>query len=313
MTLDPYYPYSEYLKNRYGAKVYKLPIKLDITCPNRDGLAGRNGCIFCNEKGGSFENLSEKYSITEQLEKNRDYIKKRYKADYFIAYFQNFSNTYMPFEYFKRFMLEAAQADVVAIQISTRPDCVHEKHLEFLDKVSKKYNVDIVFEIGVQTVNNRTLKLLNRGHSLSDTINALMKIKTYNFQICTHMILGLPWDDMTDVIEGAKIISLLQTDQVKIHSLYIPRNTELGKMYSENEFELKTLEEYKKEVKTFLRYLDPKIAVQRIVGRMPEEETLFCNWNTSWWKIRDDIVREMKEEKIVQGDLFQYKDGIPYI
>lgn len=310
MTDLPYYPYSEYLKDRYGAKVYKLPIKLDLTCPNRDGTVARGGCIFCNEKGGSFENLSEEYSITEQLEKNRDYIKKRYKAEYFIAYFQNFSNTYLPLKYFKKFILEAAKADIAAIQISTRPDCIHVEHLDFLKEVSETFKVDIVFEIGVQTVNNNSLKILNRGHGFSDTLNAILKIKKYGFQICAHMILGLPWDTMEDVIEGAKILSILQVDQVKIHSLYIPKNTRLGEMYREKEFELKTLEEYKKEVKTFLRYLDKKIAIQRLVGRMPEEETLFCNWNTSWWKIRDDLVREMQEENSSQGDLCQYEEGI---
>lgn len=310
MNADPYYPYSEYLKKKYGKKVYKLPIKLDITCPNRDGHAGIGGCIFCNEKGGSFENLSEKYSITQQLEKNREYIKKRYKAECFIAYFQNFSNTYMPLDAFKKFMLEAAKADIVAIQISTRPDCIHREHLDYLQKISDTYKVDIVFELGVQTVNNRTLKILNRGHSLSDTINAIIKIKKYGFEVCTHMILGLPWDDMEDVIEGAKILSLLETDQVKIHSLYIPKNTELGSMYKRQEFELKTLEQYKEEVKMFLRFLDPNIAIQRIVGRMPEEDSLFCNWDTSWWKIRDDIVKEMQDENISQGDLYNYKEGI---
>lgn len=304
-----YYPYGEYLKEKYGEKVYKLPIKLDLTCPNRDGKAGYGGCIFCNEKGGSFENLSSELSIVEQLQKNRDYIRDRYKAKYFIAYFQNFSNTYMPMDIFKKVMNEAAKEDVVAIQISTRPDCIHREHLEFLKKLKEKYNIDIVFEIGVQSVNNRTLQILNRGHGISDIVNALLKIKAYDFEVCAHMILGLPWDDEEDIIQGAKLLTALKVDQVKIHSLYIPTYTKLGDMYEKGEFELKTLEEYKEEVMLFLRYLSKDIAIQRLVGRMPKEDTLFCNWNTSWWKIRDDLLEEMENRGIYQGDLAHSIEG----
>ena len=308
--MEVYYPYSQYLKDKYGEKVYKLPIKLQLTCPNRDGRVGYGGCIFCNEKGGSFENLSDCLSVAEQIKKNRNYIKKRYGAKKFIAYFQNFSNTYLPFDDFCAYLQEAAQEDVVAVQISTRPDVIHKNHLDFLKELGKKYSIDVVFEIGLQTINHKTLKIMNRGHGLADSINSILKIKSYGFETCVHMMLGLPWDTMEDVIEGAKLLTVLEVDQVKIHSLYIPKNTKLAKMYERGEFQLKSMEEYKLEVKNFLLFLDKKIALQRLIGRMPKEETVFCNWNTSWWKIRDEIMEEMKSEGLYQGKEASFKEGI---
>lgn len=305
-----YYSYSNYLKEKYGEKVYKLPIKLNLTCPNRDGNVSTGGCIFCSEKGGSFENLSEKMSIKKQLNKNMNYISSRYGAKKFIAYFQNFTNTYMNIDNFKKIIQEAIIENVVAISISTRPDCIYDEQLEYLNYIKGKYNIDIIFELGLQSVNYHSLKKLNRAHGLSDFLLASMKIKKYDFNICVHMIIGLPWDNELDIIEGAKIISIMNVDEVKIHSLYIPKNTKLEELYMKKEIETISLENYIKYVIIFLRYLNPNIAVQRLVGRMPAEDSVFCNWSTSWWKIKDMILEEMTKENVIQGDLYNYMNGI---
>ena len=136
-----------------------------------------------------------------------------------------------------------------------------------------------------------------------------MQIKAYHFSICTHIIVDLPWDDLTDVIETAKCMSALKMDYVKLHALYIVKNTVLGKAYEQGELELVSLEEYKERVIAFLRYLNPDIVVQRIIGRAPEEHTLYANWNTSWWKIHDDIVATMALNGWKQGDLCDYLGG----
>lgn len=308
-SIDVYNSYGEYLKSKYGEKVYKLPIKLPLTCPNRDGNKGVGGCTFCGEEGGSFENLSNEKPVFQQIEENKSYISSRYKAQKFIPYFQNFSNTYMPIDKFKGYIKEAIVEDVVAISISTRPDCISEEYLIFLKEIEKENEIDITIELGLQTVNYHSLKKINRGHSLAEYIEAVNLIKKYDFRVCTHIILNLPWDNMLDVIENAKIISALKVDEIKLHSLYIVENTILANQYLNKEFEMVDKDEYIKRVINFLLYLDPNIVVQRLLGRAPEEGTLFVNWDTSWWKIRDEIVEIMKKNNLKQGDMFNYLGG----
>ena len=294
-----YRKYSDFLREKFGEKVYKLPVKLDLTCPNRDGTCGVGGCIFCGEEGGSFENNFG--SVRDQLLKNKELIKNKYKANKYIAYFQNFTNTYMPFEDFKRVIEESLIDGVVGVSISTRPDYLPKRHLDYLEELNKNYFVTV--EIGLQTPNYHSLKKLNRGHGLSEFIDAALKLKKRNLNVCTHIIIGLPWDDDLDIIECAKILNVLGIDEVKIHALYILKDTALGKMYERGEIEPISLDDYKKKVILFLRNLKDDIIVERIIGRAPYENSLFCNWNTSWWKIRDDIINVMHENGYTQGDL----------
>lgn len=309
MTIRVYNIYSKYLKDRFGEKTYKLPIKLPLTCPNRDGCVGTGGCIYCGEEGGSFENLSDTLSVKDQVEKNKGYIKKRYKAKKFISYFQNFTNTYMPLEDFKKYVEESIVEDVVGISISTRPDCVNDDYLEYLSHVKNKYNQEVTIELGLQTVNYHTLKKINRGHTLAELIDAVIRNKRYGIRTCVHLILNLPWDNMDDVIENAKILSALGVEEVKLHGLYIVEETELGQMYKDGEVSIISKKEYQERVITFLEYLDEDIVVQRIIGRAPEENSLFVNWDESWWKIRDEIVAEMEKRETKQGVKCNYLNG----
>lgn len=299
----PYYPISEYYKEKYGEKVYKLPIKLSLSCPNRDGAAGYGGCIFCSESGGSFENLPSTFTVKDQLSMNKDYIGSRYKAKKFIAYFQNFSNTYMSLEDFKTVVNACEEDYIVGISISTRSDCITEDKLIFLKEFSDRTGIDINIELGLQTVNYKTSKILNRCEDLADFIYAMNLINKYGFRVCVHVILSLPWDDMDDVIETARVINVFGIKEVKIHSLFIVKGTKLDKMYQNNEFTMPSKEDYQNNVVEFLRRLDPDVAIQRLVGRAPEEETSFCNWDTSWWLIRDEIIGYMNNKGYVQGDL----------
>lgn len=309
MSIEVYNVYSKYLQDRFGEKVYKLPINLPLTCPNRDGCVGKGGCIYCGEEGGSFENLSNTLSVKEQLEDNMDYIRNRYKAEKFIAYFQNFTNTYMPIEDFKKYVKESIQEDIVGISISTRPDCIDDDYLEYLRVISEEFNLEITIELGLQTVNYHTLEIINRGHGLAEFIDGVLRIKKHGLRVCTHLILNLPWDNITDTKENAKILSVLSVDEIKLHALYIVEKTRLGKMYKDGELELISKEEYIERVITFLEYLDEDIVVQRIIGRAPEEGSLFVNWGESWWKIRDEIVSLMEERETYQGKKVNYLNG----
>ncbi len=304
-----YLPYSKYLKDKYGEKVYKLPVNLPITCPNRDGCVGVGGCIFCGEEGAAFENLPTYMPPKEQIDENRKFIGKKYKAEKFIAYYQNFTNTYMPLDVFKENIYAASDDDIVEISVSTRPDCINDEYMQVLKDFSVKYNKSVTIELGLQTVNYRTLKKINRGHTLAEFINACITIKKYGFDICVHIILNLPWDDDFDAIECAKIISALGVNQVKLHSLYIVKDTPMAKMYTEGKFSMGDYMDYVNRVILFLEYLDPKIVIQRLIGRAKEERTIFANYSQSWWKIKDTIDYELEARDTRQGAKFDYLDG----
>ena len=302
-----YYKYSDYLKKHYHTKVYKLPINLPITCPNR---IGGTGCTFCAEVGTGFEAMSSQISVKEQLINTKQYIRKRYKAEKFIAYFQNYTNTFMPLERFVCYMKEAASVDdIVEIAISTRPDCISDKYLDTLDQISKTYGVSITIELGLQSVNYHTLKDIHRGHGLAEYLDACLRIKKYNFLLCTHVILNLPGDSMLDVIETSKILSVMGNDLVKVHSLYIAKGTVMANDYSNGVFEICSKDIYFERVRAFLEYLHPLIAVERIFSRIPEEDALFSNWNTSWWKLQDEFMLYMCENDSFQGKKCCYMNG----
>lgn len=305
-----YNVYSEHLKRKFGEKVYKLPVNLPGTCPNRDGKLGTGGCIFCDAQGAGFEALANTLSVRDQILQNRDFFCKRYKAKKFIAYFQSFTNTYLPFKQFQENMLSALLGeDIVGISISTRPDCIKDNYLDFLAGLQAEKNININIELGLQTVNYHSLIKVNRGHTLAEFIDAVQLIKAYGLEICVHLILNLPWDEMPDVIENAKILSALGVHYVKLHSLYVVDDTPLGQMYRRGELQIIPLPEYVDRVVTFLEYLNPEIVIQRLVGRGPFNKVIFSNWGVSWWQVKQEIETCLIEQDTYQGRLFNYLNG----
>ncbi|MCU6714662.1 TIGR01212 family radical SAM protein [Megasphaera butyrica] len=306
---ERYNVYSTYLKERYGEKVYKLPISIPDTCPNRDGTLGTRGCAFCGSIGAGYENLPADMTIQRQIEANIAHIHPKYKANKFIAYFQNFTNTYIRPDVFRQYLIEACRPDIVGIAVATRPDCVNTTYFDIMAEIKETYGVDILVEFGLQTVNYKTLQKINRGHTLAEYIDAMMMIQAYPFRNCTHVILDLPWDTMEDVVETAKIISALPTHEIKLHALYIIKNTVMADWYKTGEIQLISAEEYVDRVVTFLEYTRPDIVFQRLIGRAPKEATEFANWGMGWWKIRDMIDAELVRRDTRQGAKCTYLHG----
>ncbi len=296
-----YNKYSDYLKSRYGQKVYKLPVNLPISCPNRDGTIGVGGCYFCSDLGTGFESLSAQKTVEEQLLSNMSYIGKRYGAKLFIAYFQNYTNTHMPFKLFKSAMQDACIEHIVEIVVSTRPDCISVEYLQFLKDLSIDKEISISIELGLQTTNDETLKRINRGHNVSQFVDAVRLIQTFEFPICAHLILNLPWDDEDEVLKMAELMNQLSIEQIKLHALYIAHNTRFEEMYLKGEFTICTKEEYVKRAVLFLEHLNPDAIMQRLIGRVPETDAVFCNWSTSWWKIHDEIEALLRHRGTYQG------------
>ncbi len=304
-----YNTYSNALIQRFGEKVYKIPVNMPVSCPNRDGTCGHGGCTFCGEVGTGFENLDAKMSVSKQLEENIAYIGPKYKAKKFIVYFNNFSNTYCEPKVLEAAVREACIEGVVGICVSTRPDCISNAHLEVLKSVEFENKVEITVELGLQTINYHTLEKINRGHGLAEFVDAVLRIRAFGFRTCAHLIGNLPWDEDLDLREAAKLFAVLKIDEVKIHTLYILKNTEMARQYLAGEFEMGSVETYVNRVVAFIRYSDPKMVFQRFAGRAPEEETLFCNWGMSWWRIKDLIDKKLEEIGADQGDLCHFKNG----
>lgn len=303
-----YYPYSEYLKEQFGEKVYKLPVNLPVSCPNRiDG----NGCIFCAGVGTGFEAMSCNVNVKEQLEQTKELIQKKYHANKFIAYFQNYTNTFLPVKEFERYLLEASKVpDIVEISVSTRPDCLTREYLEVMERIRLRTGIEMNIELGLQTVNYHTLEQIERGHGIAEFIDAVLLIKEFHaFTICTHIILNLPGDTLTDIKETARVLSALKIDIVKLHSLYIAKDTRLAELYEEKQIEICSKEEYFKRVMNFLELIPDTMVVERLFSRVPEKDAVFSNWETSWWKLKDELEAAMEEQDSFQGKYFDYLSG----
>ena len=307
---ERYRVYSKHLQEKFGEKVYKLPINLPGTCPNRDTTVGKGGCTFCDAQGAGFQCLPNTLTIENQIKTNKTFFKKRFNAHKFISYFQAYTNTYMPLETFKDCIKTATNdEDIIGLSISTRPDCINDDYLDFLYQIKDQRGIEINIELGLQTVNYHSLIEVNSGHTLAEYIDAILRIKKRGFENVCHLILNLPRDNEIDVIENAKILSALGIDYVKLHSLYVVENTELGRQYEAGKFEIISLEQYVDRVVTFIEYLDPNIIIQRLVGKGPQGQLLFSNWDTSWWKIKQKIEDALEEKDTYQGKKFNYLNG----
>ncbi|ADA66399.1 conserved hypothetical protein [Thermotoga petrophila RKU-10] len=294
---------SDYLKERYGERVQRIVIHGGFSCPNRDGTKGKGGCIYCDATGSGFTTLM-RLPIREQvMEMKKKYEKRGIKK--FIAYFQSFSNTYAPVEVLRERYEEALVDDsIVQLSVSTRPDLVPERVLDLFEEFKKR--VDVSVELGLQTANYRTLKKINRGHTLAEFVDAAVRVKKRGIELVVHVILNLPWDDMEDVVETAKILSALDVDGVKLHSLYVVEGTKLAEMYKKGEIKICSLEEYIDRAITFLEYLSPNVVIHRLVADPPRKGTIFGNWGKSKIEIINMIEEELERRDTYQGKKFDY-------
>ena len=271
-----YNQFSEYLKNMFGAKVYKITLDAGFSCPNRDGVISNEGCIFCDD-GGSFSQAhSNKLSISEQVNIGAETLAKRFKAKKFMSYFQAFSNTYKPAKELEKIYKEAlCRPDIVGISIGTRPDCIDDDKLNLISSYTPDYYTWI--EYGLQSVHDKTLKKINRGHDYKCFLNAYEKTKNKNINVCLHIILNL-FETYDEMMETAKTIAELEPDGVKIHMLCALEGTKLAKMYQEGEIDFMTEDEYVSTVCDFLEYLPAKTTIHRLAGNGLRTELVAPRW-----------------------------------
>jgi radical SAM protein (TIGR01212 family) len=266
-----------YLKAAFGCRVQKITVDAGMSCPNRDGTLSHRGCIFCNARGSGTGAHERGLSITEQLERGKKALFRRYKAKKFIAYFQSYTNTYAPLSPLRALYDEAlAVDDVVGLSIGTRPDCVDGPVLDLLE--SYAVNRMIWMEYGLQSAADDTLDRINRGHTAACFSEAVCAAQGRGLLVCAHVILGLPGEDRQKMMETADFISRSGIDGVKIHLLYVVRGTEMEHLYRKGDYRCLEQGEYVSLACEFLERLPREMVIQRLTGDPHREELAAPAW-----------------------------------
>lgn len=298
-----YNDYSSYLKNRYGCKVYRIGLDAGFTCPNRDGTKGSGGCLYCNADGSRAPYVRPGDSVHKQLEARIRYLKDRKSAKKFIAYFQAFTNTYASIDKLRQVYDEVLRFDeITGISIGTRPDAIDDDRLSLISSYKNRY--EIWLEYGLQSVHDRTLKLINRGHSFNDFLRAVHLTREFAIPTCAHIVLGLPGETKEDMVETAKRLNELKIDGVKIHLLHILKGSRLETLYREGKVTLLERDEYVEIVCDFLECLSPDIIIQRLTGEGRGPDHIAPEWALDKLGIIEQIKKTLLQRQTHQGSRF---------
>lgn len=296
-----YHTLDNYLKQKFNTKVFRVSLNGDFTCPNRDGTISTKGCLFCSEEGsGDFAGKRSR-PLAEQFKTVSNIIHQKWPNAKYIAYFQANTNTYGPLEKLKKLYEEAINLDpnIVILSIATRPDCISDEVIEYLAMLNKR--IPVWIELGLQTTHEENLKFLNIGYTVKDFTNTVNKLRRHNISVIAHIINGLPNETFEQMLATAKFLNTLDLQGVKIHSLFIQKNTILSQIYLNNPFNLLTLEEYVDITVQQLTILNPNFVIHRINGDAPRDELIAPLWSIKKLVIMNEIDKKMKNENLYQG------------
>lgn len=296
-----YYTLDYYYKQKYNSKVFKVALNGNFTCPNRDGTISKDGCIFCSASGsGDFAGDKNK-PLKIQFEEIKEILHKKWKDAKYIVYFQANTNTYAPISKLKTLFNEAITLDqnIVGINIATRPDCISNETLDYLSELNKK--MPVVIELGLQTIHESTAKLINRGYELNVFVDAVKKLKDKNIEVVVHIINGLPHETKDMMLQTVKFLNDLKIDGIKIHSLFILKDTKLAKMYFNNEFTVQSLEDYVDVVTEQLALINENTVIHRINGDAPRDLLIEPQWSIKKLVVMNEIDKVMKQKNYYQG------------
>ena len=298
-----YNAYGAYLKERFGCRVYKVIVDAGFTCPNRDGTVATGGCTYCDNNSFRPESVQRLKPIAEQVAVGIQYLRGRYRARKFIVYFQPFTNTHAPLEYLTPLYEEALDhQDVVGLSIGTRPDCVDDDKLAWFEKLARARFVTI--EYGLESIYDETLRRINRGHDYRCWLDAVERTRGRGIMLCTHLILGFPWESRNQMLAMADAVSDLGIDFVKLHHLHVVRHTALAREYQRTPFPLLEYQEYVDLVVSFMERLNPSIKIERLFGLAPEEDLLAPRWGKTKAQIQYGIEQALSARNTFQGRLY---------
>ena len=299
-----YYKFNQYLKEKFGERIQKVTLDAGLSCPNRDGTKGWGGCIYC-DRYGSGTGAKDKYpDLQSQALAGMEKLSKRYKARKFIAYFQSFSNTYAPVETLRSIYNEVVNLpNIVGLSIGTRADCITKEVLELISSYTPRLMVWL--ELGLQTIHEKTLRLINRGHTYEEFLEGYRLARCYPLLICFHVIIGLPGEGRDEVIATAKEVAKLKPDGLKIHSLYINKGTALEKIFREGKYTPITQREFVELVCDFLELIPPDLVIQRLTGDPRPEELVAPEWTLRKQETLNLIQKELEMRKSYQGRKYE--------
>lgn len=295
-----YRSFNSYLRETFGERVYRVPLDAGFTCPNRDGVRAFGGCTFCDERGSGAPTIKTSLSIKNQLESGIARIRARFKAHKFLAYFQAFTNTYAPEGVLKElYDTGLDHPDVVGIAIGTRPDCVDENIMDLLESYHKK--TYLFLELGVQTIHDRTLDILNRGHSGAEFFDAVERAHRRGLKTATHLIFGLPGESEAEMMETVRRVAPLGLVAIKIHQLCIYKGTPMEEDFRAGRLEVMKEEDYVRLVADALEMLPPEMVIMRLVAEGTRDEIIAPEWAFEKERVMKSIEDELTRRGTRQG------------
>ena len=291
-SLIEYRSLNNYLKEKYGEKVYKLSLSCSVSCPNRDGKCGVGGCVFCAEGSGAFAG-DFRAPIEEQLETAKALVKEKTKSHKFIAYFQSFTSTYGDLGCIEECLLSAANhSEIVAISVATRPDCMGDDVMEMLCRINLIKPVTV--ELGLQSIHESTAKFINRGYPLAVYDSALKKLKSAGIEVVTHVILGLPYETEEMMLETVKYVADSSSDGIKLQLLHVLKGTKLAELYERGEVRTLEFDEYIGLLKKCVALLPPRMVVHRLTGDGDKKRLIAPLWSADKRRVLNEISRHLK-------------------
>jgi len=295
-----YHALSYHLQRKFGRRVQKVSLDAGLTCPNVDGKVATGGCNFCDNRSFSPSRRIPRRRITDQLQVGIGKLKRRYRVDRFLAYFQPATNTYAPVEKLRALWEEAlTHPEVVGLVIGTRPDCVPDEILDLIAEFAQRTYVSV--EFGVQTVHDRTLDWMNRGHHHDATIDALTRSRGRGFEVCAHVILGFPQETLEEMLSTVVELVRLQVDAIKLHNLYVVHGTPLADDYEAGKVRLFTRDEFIDAIIRSLELLPPRCVVERVTGEAPPDYLIAPTWCLDKPALKTALEAEMDRRKSWQG------------
>lgn len=307
-STKPYNDFTSFLSKSFPFKVQKISINAGFSCPNRDGSKGRGGCTYCNNKSFSPEYSPHIKSVTEQLREGIEFFSHKYMEMKYLAYFQSYTNTYDSVDKLIELYEEAlSYKDVVGLVISTRPDCMPNELLTYLEKIS--VNHFVLVEYGVESTLNKTLERVNRQHTFDESRETIIRTAQHGIPVGAHMILGLPGESYEEIISHATTLSSLPLTTVKVHQLQIIKRTAMAKEYKllPESFHLFELDEYVDLCVDFSELLNPAFYIDRFASQSPKEMLIAPDWGIKNHELTQKVIKRFKERATFQGKLWESK------
>ena len=299
-----YHSLNYFLRNKFGEKIYKISLDGGFTCPNRDGKVSKGGCTFCSARGSGDFAGSRILSITEQFEDRKKMMEKKWKDGKYIAYFQAYTNTYSPIEKLTRKYEETlAQENVIALSIATRPDCLEEDVLDYLEELNKK--IYLWVELGLQTVNDETGRNFNRGYDLEVFDKSLKELQKRGIEVVVHTIFGLPGETKEDMLKTIDYVAHSGAQGIKFHLLHLMTGTKMVEQYESGELQLLSKEDYIDLICKGIAMIPEEMVVHRLTGDAPRQSLIGPMWSLKKWEVLNDIDKALVDNDIWQGKNFR--------